>query len=259
MIKRIFKQVIRFKNIILFVLAVLLTGSILALGWINHFDFERSVINAESRELLIIAKSASHDIENGSLRIKQEPQYIDKLIQHINNEEIFTTFVMDNNHIIVSDPVKRHIGKDILEVGKEVLDVKELSKLKTFLEKMDLNTSGTALLFFPSKDEKPKKELKLLAFARFQGQNGLYAVIVTERLSAFTRPLHRNLRDTLVFMGLFFLVFFTFVYSYYLSQKKKFQMEVESKALEIINKQLRCDIDGYKSIEKSLKNHKGKF
>ena len=118
MVKTIFKHITKFRNISLFTSVILLVGIIIILGWLNHRDFERSVINAELRELLIIAKSASHDIENRILGIKQEPQYIDKLIQHINDEELFTTFVMDNRHIILNDPVKRHIGKNILEVGK---------------------------------------------------------------------------------------------------------------------------------------------
>lgn len=256
MIKRIFKQIDRFRNILLSALAILFMGSILTLGWINHFDFERSVIKAELRELLIIATSASHDIESGGLRIKQEPQYIDKLIQHINNEETFATFVLDNNHIIVSDPVKSHIGKDIFEVGKEALDAKELSKLNVFMGKLDSNSSGTAILFFPTKNGKPNKELKLFAFEHFRSQDGLYTVIVTERLSALTGPMHRNLRDTLVLIGLFFVILFVFGYIYSHTQKTRFKMEVTSKTLEIINKQLRCDIDDYKCIEKGPKNNK---
>ena len=116
--KKIFNQIIKFRFIVLVILAVLLAGFILTLGWINHLDFERSVINAELRELLVIAKSVGHDIENKTLGIKQEPQYIDKLIQHINDEEKFTTFVMDNKHIILSDPVKMHVGKNILKLAK---------------------------------------------------------------------------------------------------------------------------------------------
>ncbi|MGA2774909.1 MAG: hypothetical protein ABSE81_02460 [Candidatus Omnitrophota bacterium] len=259
MIKRIARQVISFRNALLFTLAVLFVGSILTLGWINHFDFERSVINAELRELLIIAKSASHDIESRVLGIKQEPGYIDKLIQHINDQERFTTFVMDNNHTILSDPVKRHVGKNILEVGKEVLNAKELSQLNAFMKKLNSNSSGTAILLFPTKDDKPKKEMKLFAFAHLQGQNGLYSVVVTERLSALTVPLHRNLRNLLVLIGLFFLVFLVFGYIFYRIQKKRIQMETTSRALEIINKQLHCEIEDYRCIEKNLKNHKGKI
>jgi hypothetical protein len=247
----------RFRNTLLYVSAVLLVSIIFVTGWLNHFDFERSIINAELRELLVIAKSASHDIENGALRIKQEPEYIDKLIQRINDEETFSTFVINDKHIILSDPVKRHIGKDILEVGKEALNVKELSELNAFVGKIDSHDSGTATLFFPTKDEKPKKELKLVAFAHSRGQDGLYAVIVTETLSALTSSLHRNARDTLVLMGLFFLVLLAFGYMYYRTQKKRFEMEVASRALEIINKQLRCDINDYKCVEKSPKKHKG--
>ncbi|MDD5595433.1 MAG: hypothetical protein PHY94_04200, partial [Candidatus Omnitrophica bacterium] len=65
--KTIIKYVAKFRNILLLALAILLAGIILVLGWINHRDFDRSVINTELRELLIIAKSASHDIENGIL------------------------------------------------------------------------------------------------------------------------------------------------------------------------------------------------
>ncbi len=240
----------------LFTAVILLAGIILTLGWVNHRDFERSVINAELRELLIIAKSASHDIESRILGIKQEPQYIDKLIQHINDEEKFTTFVIDNRHIILSDPVKGHVGKNILEVGKEVLNAQELSQLNAFMEKLDSNSSGTAILLFPTKEKKPKKEMKLFAFAHLQGENGIYSVVVTERLSALTGPLHKNLRDILVPIGLFFLVFFTFGYVFYRTQKKKFQMEITSRALEIINKQLHCEIEDYKRVEKSLKNRR---
>ncbi|MDD5595110.1 MAG: hypothetical protein PHY94_02575, partial [Candidatus Omnitrophica bacterium] len=229
---------------------------ILVLGWINHRDFDRSVINTELRELLIIAKSASHDIENGILAIKQEPQYIDKLIQHINDEQEFNTFVMDDKHIILNDPVKRRVGKNILEVGKEALNAEELVKLNTFIEKLDYHASGAGMFIFPTKDAKPKKEMKLFAFAHLHGQNGIYSVVVTEKLSALTGPIHRNLRDILVLIGLFFLILLIFGYIFYHIQEKRIEMETASRALEIINKQLHCEIDDYRCIEKNLKNQK---
>lgn len=256
MAKTIIKHITKLRNILLFTLAILLAGVILILGWVNHRDFERSVINAELRELLIIAKSAGHDIGSGIIGIKQEPEYIDKLIQHVNDEEKFATFVMNNQHIILSDPVKRHVGKNIIEVGKEVLSAEELSQLNVFIEKLDSNSYGTGMLFFPTKDEKPKKEMKLFAFVHFQGKNGLYSVVVTERLSALIGPLHRNLRDVLVLMGIFLLVFIVFGYIFYRNQKKIIQTETTSRALEIINKQLHCEIKDYKCIEKSLKNRR---
>jgi hypothetical protein len=256
MVKTIIRSMPEFRNIWLFALLISLVAVILTLGWINHRDFERSVISSELRELLIIAKSASHDIEAGILTIKQEPPYIDRLIQHINDEEKFTTFVMNNKHIILSDPVKRHVGKDILEVGKEALNEQELSELKKFMENLDSSSSGTAILLFPTKDGLPKKEMKLFAFAHLQGKNGLYSVIVTERLSALTGPLYSNLRDVLVLIGLFFLVFLAFGYIFYRIQKKKIRMETTSRALEIINKELHCEIEDYKSVEKRLRNYR---
>lgn len=257
MVKIIMKKITKCRDIFLFTSVILLSGIILILGWVNHRDFERSVINAELRELLVIAKSASHDIESGMLRIKQEPEYIDKLIQHINDEERFTTFVIDNKHIILSDPVKRHIGKDIFEVGKEVLDTKELSELNAFVGKLDSNNSGTAMLSFPTKDDKPKKEMKLFAFAHLNdGKNDPYSIIVTERLSALIVPLHRNLRDTLLLMGLFFIVFLTFGHILYRIQTKRIKAETTSRALEIIHRQLHCEIEDYRRIEKNLMNNK---
>jgi len=257
MTKTIIKQIRKLRNILLFTSVILLVSVILILGWVNHRDFERSVINAELRELLVIAKSASHDIENGMLRIKQEPQYIDKLIQHINDEDKFTTFVMDNKHIILSDPVKRHIGKDIFEVGKEVLNIQELSNLYIFEKKLDSTSTETAVLLFPTKEDNPKKEMKLFASAHINDdKNGPYFVVVTERLSALTGPLHKNLRDTLILMGLFFLVLFVFWLYFYHTQKKRIEMETTSRALEIIRKQLHCEIDDYRRIEKSFKNYK---
>jgi len=226
------------------------------LGWINHFDFERSIINAEARELLVVTKSASHDIENNILRIKQEPQFVDKLMQDINDPDKFSTFIIDNNHIILSDQSKRNVGKNILDVGKEVLNTQELSKLNDFIRKLDSESSGTAILEFPTRDEKPKKETKLFAFVHFQGRNGINSLVVTERLSALTRPLRRNLRDTLLFVALFVLILIASGYIFYRIQKKRFQEEVTNRALEIINKQLRCDLDDYKCIEKRLKGYK---
>jgi len=256
MIKIIIRRIVKFRNILLLSSAILLSGVILVLGWINHRDFDRSIINAELRELLVIAKSAGHDIESGIVGIKQGPKYINKLIQHINAEESFTTFVMDSKHIILSDPVRSHIGRSIIEVGKEALNADELLNLESFIKKMDFNDSGTAILLFPAKGEKPKKEMKLLAFAHLNGENELYSVIVTERLSALTGPIHRNLRDILMLIGLFFIVFSIFGNIFYHIQKKRIQTETASRALEIINKQLHCEIDDYKCIEKSLKNNK---
>jgi len=98
-------------------------------------------------------------------------------------------------------------GRSIIEVGKEALNADELLNLESFIKKMDFNDSGTAILLFPAKGEKPKKEMKLLAFAHLNGENELYSVIVTERLSALTDPIHRNLRDMLMLIGLFLLYF----------------------------------------------------
>ncbi len=256
MTKTMIKYSAKFRNILLFAPAILLVGVILVLGWLNHRDFERSVINAELRELLIIAKSTSHDIESKILGIKQEPQYIDDLIQHINAEETFTTFVMDNRHIVLSDPVKRDVGKNIIEIGKEVLNARESAQLDAFVAKIDSSGSGTAILLFPTKDDKPTKEMKLFAFAHLHGQNGLYSIVVTERLSALTEPMRRNLRNISMLAILILLVFFIFGYIFYRIQKKKIQAETTSRALEIINRQLHCEINDYKCIKKSLKNYK---
>ncbi|MFH0856076.1 MAG: hypothetical protein V1869_06205 [Candidatus Omnitrophota bacterium] len=241
----------RQRNILLFSLFILLGGIILALGWVNHRDFERSVIKAELRELLIIAKSVSQDIESGVIAINQEPRYIDKLIQHINDEEEFATFVMNDKHVILADPVKRRVGKNILEVGKEELNAQEYSRLNAFVDSMDSNSSGKAILVFPAKGNEAGKEMKLFAFARLGG----YSVVVTESLSALTGPIYRNLRDISVLVGLFLLLFLTSGYILYLIQKKRIQMETASCALEIINRQLHCEIDDYKRIEKSLNKH----
>jgi len=96
--------------------------------------------------------------------------------------------------------------------------------------------------------------MKLFAFARLNnGKNGSYFVVVTERLSALIGPLHRNLRDVLVLMGLLFIVFLDLGHIFYHAQKKRIQMETASRALEIINRQLHCEINDYKCIERNLK------
>ncbi len=256
MIKKISQNISKLQNTLLFICATLLLGIIITLGWINHFDFERSVVNAELRELLIIAKSAGHDIENGIIGIKQEPAYIDKLIQHINNEEKFATFVMNNKHIVLSSPIKRQVGKNIIEIGREILNNKEMHKLSRFVQKLDSNDSGTAILLFPAKSESSKKEMKLFAFTHLKGKTGIYSIVVTERLSALTGPLRRNLRDILVLVGLFFLISLIFIYIFYHGHQKRIKMEISAKALEIINRELHCTIDDYKCIEKKLNDYK---
>ena len=163
---------------------------------------------------------------------------------------------MDNKHIILSDPVQKHVGKNIFEVGQEVLNTQELAELNAFLKKLDSDSSGTAVLFFPTKDEKPKKEIKLFAFVHFHGQNGIDSIVVTERLSALTGPLQRNSRDILLLAGLFIFLILSFGYIFYCVQKKRIETETTSRALEIINRQLHCQIDDYRCIEKNLKSHR---
>jgi len=249
------KKLRNLRNLLLIICFISVVCVIITLGWVNHVDFERSVINAELRELEIIAKSASHDIENRVLEIKQEPLYIEKLVRHINQEASFTTFVLDNKHIIVSDPIKAHIGRNIFQIGSEALSPQELFNLKVFLEKIDANISGTAQLMFPARDRGEKKEMKLFAFSRVHRPEGFYSVVVTERLSALINPIHRNLRDIFVLFGLFFFLLLILGYLFYRNQKRKFQLEITSRALEIINKQLHCEIEDYRCIEKKLKNN----
>jgi len=256
MVKILIKYLAKFGNIPLYCLTIILAGIIIILGWLNHLDFERSIIKVELRELLIIAKSASNGIEGNLVRIKQEPQYIDQLIQHINNEGSFISFVMDNRHIILNDPVQRYIGKNIFMIGEGILNTQELLQLDGFIKKLDFNDSGTATLMFPSQDIPPRKEMRLFAFSRAQTDGRIYYVIVTEGLSALTAPLHRNLRDILILVGLFFLVLSAFGYIFYRIQKKRLESETTSRALEIINKQLHCEINDYKYVEKSPKKPK---
>lgn len=254
--KRIFKRIANFRHILLLTLTILLLGIILILGWINHFDFKRSVINAELRELMILSKSTSRDIENRIFGIKQEPEQIAKLVEHINNEEMLYSFVTDHKHLILSHPIKRFIGRDIFEVSKEILNTQELSQLSAFVKRIDTQDSGAAVLYFPSNEEKSRKVVTLLAFSQVHSHDILYSLVIAERLDALTKPMHRNLRDTLVLMGLFFLVLLAFGYIFYHLHKKRIQMEVTTRALEIINKQLHCEIEDYKIIEKRLKNYK---
>jgi len=163
--------------------------------------------------------------------------------------------VLDNKHIIVSDPIKAHIGRNIFQIGSEALSPQELFNLKVFLEKIDANISGTAQLMFPARDRGEKKEMKLFAFSRVHRPEGFYSVVVTERLSALINPIHRNLRDIFVLFGLFFFLLLILGYLFYRNQKRKFQLEITSRALEIINKQLHCEIEDYRCIEKKLKNN----
>lgn len=257
-IEMILKRITEFQSILLVISGTLLIGIIIALGWISHLDFERSVINAELRELLIIAKSAGHDIESRAIASNQEPQYIERLIQHINDEEAFATFIMDNKHVITVDPIKRHEGKNIFEIGKEALNEHELSNLSVFVRKVDSEQFGTAIILFPVKDEWPRKELKLSAFSHFRAGGELNTIVVTERLSALRGPLRRNLTYMLVLAGLFVIVFLSFGYIFHRIQKKRIQTETTARALEIINKQLHCEIADYKCIENNLREHKRK-
>ncbi|MFA5275385.1 MAG: hypothetical protein WC417_00620 [Candidatus Omnitrophota bacterium] len=257
MIKDMFKNFSKFKYILLFILAILLTGAILVLGWINHADFERSVINAELRELQVIAKSAGEGIKSSTYSIKQEPGEIAKLVEHINNEETLFSFIMDDKHIILSHPVKSFIGRNILEVSEKVLDSGELSRLAAFVKETDKADSGTAVLYFPSDKEKENKAMTLFAFSRLINRGSLYSIVVGERLAALTTALHRHLKYTLLLVGLFFLVFFTLGCIFYYIQKRRINTEVTARALEIINKQLHCQIDDYKRLEKKLRDYKG--
>jgi hypothetical protein len=254
--RRISRHIAQYKYILLFTSAVFLLGIIVALGCVNHFDFKRSVISAELRELLILAKSTSRDIENRIFGIKQEPEQIAKLVQHINDEEMLYSFIMNKNHIMLTHPNKGYIGKDIFDVSKGILNDQELSELRQFVQRMETRDSGTAVLYFPSNEDESKKTVTLFSYSVMHSQDIIYYLVIAERLDALTKPMHKNVRDTFVLMGLFFLVFLTVTYVYYRLQKKRIEMEITTRSLEIINKQLHCEIDDYKCIEKRLKNYK---
>jgi hypothetical protein len=208
------------KKVFLFSAVILLPAAIIWMGWVNHFDFESSIVNDEKRELLIFAKLISHGIDNAALEAKHDPYYIENLLSSINEKDGFTIFVVDNSRKIVIDKSKKYLGKSIADFEKE------------------------------------GKEPKLTAFAKLDGKDGLYGVMVVEKMSALTKPLRRNLRDILILMGLFFSVFALFGYIFYRIRRKESRMEIKRKTLEIINRQLHCAIDDYKCIEKKLSENK---
>ena len=253
--KRISEYGDSLKYSLLIFLAVLFAAGILYLGWLNHLDFEHSVVKAELRELQILAKSAAQGIQNSIYSIHEEPEGIAKLVEHINQEEALFSFILDEKHTILSHPNKNFIGKNIIDVSSALLDKNGFARLSAFLEQLDTKDSGTAIMAFAPEKAGGKTDT-LLAFSQLINKGKRYDVVVAESLAVFTVEMHRHLIYTILLVALSLIILSLSAFIFYRIQKKRLQMEVSARALEIINKQLHCQIDDYRQFEGSLKHFK---
>jgi signal transduction histidine kinase len=188
---------------------------------LNHNNFEKTVVNQAQTQLLITALSEAQSIERYSNNINISAAQIDELVKHINDLERVYALIIDNNANIISFPRTDYIGKNVLAIIKEKISTPDGLKLNSILQKTKRGEQGTDLLDFFSDDANPKIVKTLLAFAPIRIGNTRCSIIVAMEYNAIASPVNKNARDSIVFAGFMFLVFFILAFVLYRQQKKR--------------------------------------
>ncbi|MFA5090066.1 MAG: hypothetical protein WC510_03380 [Candidatus Omnitrophota bacterium] len=240
----LFRKVISKYRIMLtcFALVVILCA-IGYLAWLNHNDFEKAITRQVQTQLLITALSEAQSIERYIDDTKISVPQINSLVKHINDLERVYVFIIDNNAEIISHPCPAYVGKNILTLAKGRISGPDWLKLNAIMRKIRNGQEGSDILDFFSEDADPKIAKTLVAFAPIRIGKTKGSIIAAMEYSVIANPINKNLRDTFLFIGFINLSLVIFGMVLYKIRKEKEKLTISEMVSNIINKQLRLEID----------------
>ncbi len=175
----------------------------------------------------------------GMLRAVMPLERINSLIGHINQDKIYA-LLLDGNNIILSYPDAGYIGLDVNGISGE--SVFNRSEFRNVLKKVNSGEQGAEGLF---------------AFVPIRFGSNAWSIIVAADYGLIAGPVNKNAKDNLITVGFVFLVFVFAGIMLYRIQKKRAQLSISARALDIINKQLHLEIDERKRLEEELQKCAG--
>jgi len=218
------------------------------LGWQNHSEFERIIINQVKTQLLITALSETQSVEkyvnDGEVTIDK----IEGIVKHINDLEKVFVLVIGENGQILSSPESGYIGKDIFDITKNRISGFEWLKLKSLVKKVKEGAQGTEEIDFLSENNGSRPVKSLLAFSSMRINGKRCAIFVVMEYGVISGIINKNAVDMLLFLIVTDIVLVLFGLIFYRMHQEKEKLAVSEEALNIINKQLHCEIDKRKNM-----------
>ncbi len=227
-----------------FALTLLVVGY---LAWLNHNDFERVIIKQTQTQLLITALSEAQSIQKSVAGSAITTAGINSLIKHINDLEKAFAFVIDSDGEIIEYPYAFYNGKNILELIKGRIPAQEQSKLEAIMRKIRAGENGTDVLEFFSEDRDPKVARTMVAFSPINIGGKKFSLIVAMEYAVIENLIHKNARDNIISALFACAAFVAFGIILYRMRREKDKLLIEEEVSNIINKQLRSEIEGRKN------------
>lgn len=236
----------RVKSIIPYVSFVLVLGIIGYLAWLNHNDFEKTIIKQVQSQLLITALSEAQSIEKYAESNPVTTAGINALVKHINDLEKAYAFIIDSDAKIIDYPHAGYAGKNILSlVEGKILEPEQL-KLNAVMLKIKNGERGTAILDFLSEDTGSRIARTLVAFSPLRIGGNKCSIVVAMEYGVIENIIHKNARDNLISAAFACAAFIAFGFILYRIRREKDLLVVRETVSNIINKQLRSEIESRK-------------
>ncbi|MEI8349531.1 MAG: cache domain-containing protein [Candidatus Omnitrophota bacterium] len=187
----------------------------------------------------------------GSLRTVIVLERIQRLVDHINRIGKIKALVVGSGQTLIVYPDSQYVGKNFTSVIKERAFRSGSFDPAMLAEKMSKGEEGKGVVycFF---DQVAHIEKNLIAFIPIHLGKEVWSIAAFMPYQEIAGPIHRNVLDNILFVGLILLIFVIVGTVIYIMQQKKVKLEVETLALNIINRQLHSDISERKRIEEEF-------
>jgi len=234
------------KTILPYVGFAVVLGVIGYLAWLNHNDFEKTIIRQTQNQLLVTALSEAQSIEKYAESGPVSTTGINALVKHINDLEKAYTFIVDSDAKIIDYPYASYNGKNIFALIKGKIIEPEQLKLNAVMQKIRNGEEGTAILDFLSEDASPRAAKTLIAFSPLRIGSNRCSIIVAMEYGAIESMIHKNARDNFISVLFAFAAFIIFGFVLYRIRREKDLLVMRETVSNIINKQLRSEIENRK-------------
>ncbi|MCX6354379.1 MAG: cache domain-containing protein [Candidatus Aureabacteria bacterium] len=188
----------------------------------------------------------------GLMRAVLSVERINDLITHINQSGLTYAFVRDEHGMLVSYPDAALLGMDMAVALQGRIPRAGVTALREEIGAMGEYSEGTNVILLPTAGVGPEIVQTIVAFTPVRIGVNMWSIAVAMDCRMIAGPLHRNVRDNLVFVCFVFGILGILLGVMYRIRKKRVQLATSTRALDIINRQLHLEIDERRRIERAL-------
>ena len=147
--------------------------------------------------------------------------------------------ILDNKLGLVVSPEDLYIDKTIRDILSHQMTS---AKIEDIIARM-LNAEEGADIYDSMGVSKIGEEKKLIAFSPIHIGKENWSLAVIMDYQHIAKPINRNARDNIIFSAFVIFVLAVLGWFFYAEQKKKAQLDISHTAANIVNKQLRIEIE----------------